>query len=124
VAGIGFSIYGTVRALEPGASPEHAEATALYLGAQTHQLKQDLALGAGPVVDDLASAAGITRLHREHFGRLLQRHRRELLALADREALTPDRALQFLHRIGELTWADPVLHASAERALAVPGTAG
>jgi len=94
-----------------------ARSAALYLGAQAHQLEQDLALGAGPVLDDLGAAAGLPPEQRGRFGRLLQRHRSELLDLARRETLTPERALGFLERIGELTWADPLLRAEASRTL-------
>lgn len=125
VVGIGFAIYGSVRAMEEPQHPGSARATAMYLSAQTHQLEQDLALGAGPVLDDLAAAAGVPSQDRPRFGKVMRAHRAELLALADRGQLTPDRALQFLHRVGELTWADPVLNVSAQRALALAdGDAG
>lgn len=46
-----------------------------WLLANRLQLKQDLALGAGPALDDLAGIARIPELHRAYFGRLLQQHR-------------------------------------------------
>jgi len=117
VVGIGFAIYGSVRAMEDPRHPGSARATAMYLSAQTHQLEQDLALGAGPVLDDLAAAAGVPAGDRPRFGKLLRAHRGELLELAERRLLTPERALRFLNRVGELTWADPVLNVSARRVL-------
>lgn len=105
-----MSIYRTGRAVGESRS-ERARNAMIYLKANQHQLRQDLALGAGPVLDDLASAAEIRREHRAHFSRLLQRNRIELLELAHAEGLTPERALRALERVGELVIADPVLHA-------------
>jgi hypothetical protein len=110
VGGIGLSIYGTVHAVDGGRA-QRARTAMLYLRANQHQLRQDLAFGAGPVIDDLASVAAIRREHLGRFGALLQQNRQELLGLAEAARLTPERALRTLERIGELIVADPVLQA-------------
>jgi hypothetical protein len=82
------------------------EAAQTYLRGRVHQLREDLALGAGPSIEDLASLAHIRREHLGIFGRLLRAHRQELLALADTRALTPERALAWLRRVGEIARTD------------------
>jgi hypothetical protein len=77
-----------------------------WLLANELQLAQDLALGAGPTIDDLAGITGIPGEHREHFGRVLQRNRR---ALAFSHDVTPQEAAQVMSRVGDLVVADPVL---------------
>ncbi len=116
VATIGFAIYGTVRAAQP--NEKAAKSAMVYLKANRHQLAQDLAIGAGPVIEDLASAAEIHPSRLERFSQLLKTHRRELLDWAKADRLTPVRAARFLSRIGELTVADPVLRVDYERFLA------
>ncbi len=94
----------------PAPSPQQvARAAQTYLRSRTHQLREDLALGAGPTVEDLASLAGIRREHLGVFGRLLRAHRTELLALAETRTLTPERALAWLRRVGEIARTDPRL---------------
>ena len=86
-----------------------------WLMANELQLKQDLALGAGPAIDDLAGIAGITAARREHFGRVLQKHRALLLAPHE---LTPQDAAKVMSRVGELVMADPLLRVDGMAALA------
>jgi hypothetical protein len=86
-----------------------------WLLANEVQLKQDLALGAGPSIDDLAGIAGIAPSHRAHFGRVLQRHRARLLTPHE---VTPQQAAELMSRIGELVLADPLLRAEGEAVLA------
>jgi hypothetical protein len=81
----------------------------MYLRSRTHQLREDLALGAGPTIEELASLARIRRENLGVFGRLLRTHRQELLALADARALTPERAVEWMRRVGELASTDPRL---------------
>lgn len=82
-----------------------------WLKANALQLKQDLALGAGPALEDLAGLSGIAAPHRLHFFRLLQRHRRAILPP---DEFTPREAARLLSRVGELVLADPVLRADGE----------
>ena len=77
-----------------------------WLLANQLQLSQDLALGAGPTIDDLAGITGIAPEHRERFGRVLQKNRR---ALAFSHDVTPQEAAQVMARLGDLVVADPVL---------------
>ncbi|MDP1829009.1 MAG: hypothetical protein Q8L48_37450 [Archangium sp.] len=86
-----------------------------WLLANELQLEQDLALGAGPTIDDLAGIAGITPSRRAHFGRVLQRHRGLLLAPHE---LTPQQAAAVMAQVGALVMADPLLREDARAFLA------
>ncbi len=121
--GLGFAIYGWARSTQRSAE-ERAKTSLVYLRANEFQLQQDLAFGAGPTLDDLASAAGVRRERRGEFGRLLQRNRQELLGLADARRLTPERALAFLARIGELMASHPTLRLDREAWLAAHAPGG
>lgn len=115
VAGLAAAIYASARS---GDDDNRARAAAAYFRANSAQLRQDLALGAGPTVDDLAAAAEIPAVHRQHFARLLQRHRVELLAFGRLEELDAAGALALLARIGELVKADSVLQLDYQAYLA------
>jgi hypothetical protein len=92
----------------PPPQPQEIEGAAqTYLRSRAHQLREDLALGAGPTIEELASLARIRRENLGTFGRLLRTHRQELLALADARALTPQRAVEWLRRVGEIASSDP-----------------
>lgn len=86
-----------------------------WLLANEVQLKQDLALGAGPALDDLAGVAGIAPARRAHFGRVLQRHRDRLVVSHD---VTPEQAAEVMSRVGDLVLADPILRADGEAVIA------
>ncbi|WP_242595320.1 hypothetical protein [Corallococcus exiguus] len=88
---------------------EVGHAAQVYLRARTHQLREDLALGAGPTVEDLAQAARIRRENMDVFGKLLRTHRKELLMMADAKTLTPERARAWLERVGQLARTEPRL---------------
>lgn len=98
-----------------------ARAAQTYLRSRTHQLREDLALGAGPTVEELAAMARIRRENLPAFGRLLRAHRQELLALADARALTPERAIAWLRRVGEIARTDPRLEEDRRAFLAMYG---
>lgn len=100
------AIERSMRTVPPPAPQEVARAAQTYLRSRTHQLREDLALGAGPTVEDLAALARIRREHVGLFGRLLRAHRHELLALADERTLTPERAAAWLRRVGEIARTD------------------
>jgi hypothetical protein len=92
----------------PPPQPQEVEGAAqTYLRSRAHQLREDLALGAGPTIEELASLARIRRENLGTFGRLLRAHRQELLALANVRALTPQRAVEWLRRVGEIASTDP-----------------
>lgn len=109
------------RQRQQAAPEEVGRAAQVYLRSRTHQLREDLALGAGPTVDDLAAAANIRRENLGTFGRLLRANRGELLALADTRTLTPERALVWLERVGELARTDPKLDEDRLAFLAAQG---
>lgn len=101
----------------PRAGPSFAamlEARA-WLLANRLQLMQDLALGAGPAIDELAALAGIAPARRAHFGRALQRLRSRLVVAPD---VTPVAASQVMSEVGELILTDPLLRPDAELRLA------
>jgi hypothetical protein len=102
-------------------SKEVAPAAQTYLRSRAHQLREDLALGAGPTVEELAALARIRREHLGAFGRLLRTHRQELLALADVRTLTPERALAWLRRVGEIARTDSRLEEDRSAFLALQG---
>ncbi len=83
-----------------------------YLAANQLQMRQDLAVGAGPFVKDLAAAAEIRADSLDRFGAVLRANRAELLALGTTDGLTSDRALEFLARVGALVKADAELNES------------
>ena len=98
--------------------PQVAKAAQAFFQANQFQLQEDLALGAGRSIEDLAALAQIRREHLPEFAHLLHTHREELLSLTDAEALTPKRAVQALRRIGELMANSPVFAEEREAALA------
>ncbi|NVJ04138.1 hypothetical protein HUW63_02620 [Myxococcus sp. AM001] len=128
VVGLGIIIWQAYAAAERrrrGVSPKEAgRAAQVYLRARTHQLREDLALGAGPTVEDLAAAARIRREHLGLFGRVLRANRKELLEMAEASTLTPDRALAWLERVGELARAEPRLEEDRRAFLAAPALEG
>lgn len=77
-----------------------------WLQANRLQLEQDLALGAGPAIDELAGLAGILPGHRAHFARVLQRHRRQLSTSSE---VTLREAAEVMWNVGELVLTDPLL---------------
>jgi hypothetical protein len=85
------------------------KATLLYLRDNHLQLVQDLAQGQGPVIQELASAAGIQLENQARFGRCMQAHAHELIELSAPEALDGHRTLRFLQRYLEIAGADQVL---------------
>ncbi|WPB75416.1 hypothetical protein KYC5002_41290 [Archangium violaceum] len=104
LGGLGLAFWMILKAPSAGPPPPAnvGEAAQAYLRARTHQLREDLALGAGPSIEDLAAMARIRRENLRIFGRVLHEHRRELLALAESSSLTPEHALGWLARVGQL----------------------
>ncbi|WP_143196030.1 hypothetical protein [Archangium sp. Cb G35] len=104
LGGLGLAFWMIMKAPSAGPPPPAnvGEAAQAYLRARTHQLREDLALGAGPSIEDLAAMARIRRENLRVFGRVLREHRGELLALAESSSLTPERALGWLARVGQL----------------------
>jgi hypothetical protein len=119
VIGVGALIWNSVVVGKAAAAAAAAAQTAqLFLRANAHQLEQDLALGGGQSIEDLAAMAEIQPEHLTRFGRLLREHRAELLSLARPSALTPERAAEFMQQIGGLARADAALAADGEAFLA------
>lgn len=115
--GLGLTIYwlkndllGKKEASMPELQAKQAQA---WVNANLKQLKQDLALGAGPTVRDLASAAEIRPEHLARFAKLLQEHRADVLAPAAAGRVSLEQAAQLLQTIGTLTRNDEVLQQDA-----------
>jgi DNA mismatch repair ATPase MutL len=123
VAGVGLLIWMRTRRAD-AVPPQTGKAAQSYLRANRHQLRQDLALGAGPSLDDLAQAAEIRVEHRARFERVLREHRQELDALLDAASEEPEMALALLSRIGEWAKGDPVLVMDFQSFVARHGDAG
>ncbi len=113
VGGIAATIFGIKASADRRA--KRAQVALMYLRANSDQLKQDLAFGAGPTLDDLAGSAQIRSEHRGRFAEVMQRNRRDLLSLSHVGQLTAERALQFLEKVGTLVRADPLLRDDYER---------
>jgi hypothetical protein len=122
VVGLGFLIWGlSIRKRSGGSSAAAAQA---FLRVHSLQLEEDLALGNGPVLADLAQAAEIRREHFGDFARLMHAHRHELLELATPETLTPERATAFLERVGTIAREHPALAADFDAFAAAHGNEG
>ena len=123
VGGLGLIIWRVFGAAAQAVPPPAAVARAAdaYLRSRTHQLREDLALGAGPSIDDLAQLAHIRRENLRLFGQVLRAHREELLALARPATLTPERALAWLERVGALAGTEPRLREDGRAFLTAQG---
>ncbi|MCP3139835.1 hypothetical protein [Pyxidicoccus xibeiensis] len=105
-------------------APELARAARLsheYLRLRLPQFREDVVLGAGPTVEELAGVVNLRREHVPLFGTLLREHRGELLRLADASTLTPERSLELMQRVGALVRGDPLLRRDLEDALVAHG---
>jgi len=108
LAGIGAIIWA-VQA-PAAATPAAAQA---FLRARERQLRQDLAIGAGPAIEDLADAARIHPSNLSRFGRLLRQNRAELPSVIEPGAADPARAVEALQRIGAIVRQDPAIAADS-----------
>lgn len=104
----------------PVLTPEQTGPAQLWLQANARQLREDLALGAGPALDDLAAAAGIHPRNAPRFRAVLQSHRAALLALLPTRP-SVEATVELLSLVGVLAWAEPVLRADGERFLVQHG---
>lgn len=116
--GVGLTIFLVLRsktAPQPEKLEEQAKPAQAWLRANRRQLTQDLALGAGPALEDLAAAAEISTRNYPRFCRALSAQRAALLApLRTDDDVSLAVAAQVMARIGEITFGDPVLRADAE----------
>lgn len=88
----------------------NAKAAELYLRQNQTQLAEDLTVGQGPLLAELGEALAVPNGDFAAFRSSLRRDRAELLALADAQRLSPDRAQQFFLRVVALR--DTVLGAA------------
>jgi hypothetical protein len=89
-------------------------AAVVYLRQNHNELEQDLATGAGPLVNDLAATLELPADHVPALGALLKAHRGELREKATLKTLNPDRAVDFFRTLVELAKADPKLSGDLE----------
>jgi hypothetical protein len=94
----GYSLWGGCRDCEKTAFNDQ------YFKEHYVSLTQDLALGAGESVLDLASAVDVPPENVGRFGKVLRTHRAELLALANPATITPADAERLLARIDQLAF--------------------
>lgn len=122
ITGLGVAIYGIVTTVRGGGGGgDVAEA---YLRQNANQLAQDLAVGDGRTLLDLASAAEIRAEDYATFASQLRAHRAELLSLADASQLTRERAVAFMARVGELVKSHETLAANYQSYLVRHGLKG
>ena len=105
---VGLIIWG-MHGSQGGTSHRYGDVAYALLRANEVEMQQDFAIGSGPFIEDLAETAEIPRPHLVAFGRALHTHRIELLDLAAESRLTPERALMFLQRVGEVSRDTPEL---------------
>lgn len=91
-----------------------AQAAADWLRQNAAEVRLGLSSGRGPVIDDLAASVEVPVSHRRLFGKKLRSNRKELLELSSPSSLTPERAIRFLGRIGEIMEGDPELRADLQ----------
>ncbi len=116
-ATVGLTVYfaywkGRADAPPKAAAVQQARA---WLRANHLQLDEDLALGAGPALDDLATMARVPPAHRARLGQVLRRHHAQLHPSAEPSL---DEAQQLMARVGACIFEDEVLRADGEAALA------
>ncbi|MBI3183547.1 MAG: DUF3015 family protein [Myxococcales bacterium] len=110
VAATGFAVYYLVIKKDGGEQKARAEKAAeVYLRHNSLQLAQDINLGSGPAISELASAFNVAPAHRKDFARVVRENRKELLELARVDALTPSRAGDFVRTVADRMAAHPAL---------------
>jgi hypothetical protein len=86
-----------------------AAAAMHWLRQHALQVRQDLCLGRGPTLSEIAAEMRVAQPSRRLFGSTLRKHRHELLDLASPAKLTPERAVRFFVTIRSLLGdANPV----------------
>lgn len=115
LVGLGYLFWSALT--KTAAAPVAAPAATAFLRANHRQLEQDLALGAGPAIEDLAAIGRIRRENLARFARALRSHRAELLRLSHPSTLTEARAVETFRRIGLIAAEDPALAEDSRRFL-------
>lgn len=105
IALAGIGVYASTK----GDGDRRADAAVYYLRQHALQVRQDLCLGRGPVLDQLAVELRVTGARRATFVRSLRLRRVMLLALAEPAQLTPERALRFFSMVRKLAPSGPAV---------------
>ena len=96
--GIGLSGVG-IYVISSKGDDKRSAAAMHYLRRNALQVRQDLCLGRGPIVEEIAVELRLGRTQGLGLGTQLRKQRHDLLALADPKRLTPDRAWQFFDAV-------------------------
>lgn len=103
---VGFVLWGIVGSGKAFV----ADAAHGWTRENEYQLAQDLAVGDGPAIRDLAAVAGIRPAHLDRFGELLRRERRDLMALVEASRESREASVELFRSVGVLARADALLH--------------
>ena len=107
---------GLTTTVGSGAMDDKNASMEQYLRQNQSEVREALALGQGPLVDDMSGALGLTPVERAALGRMLRREREVFGALADPTLLTPERAGLFIDHLAASMASDPALSDALERA--------
>ncbi|MGM0556555.1 MAG: DUF3015 family protein [Myxococcota bacterium] len=88
---------------------DNKEAMKLYIQNNGIAMQQDLTMGGGETVDDLAEAFGVSESKHEAFGRALRERREALVDLADARSVDEERAGRFIEEVNAAILADEQL---------------
>lgn len=100
--GIALSGIGVYVISSKGDDHARSAAALQYLRQHSLQVRQDICLGHGPMVAELAKELGLTRAQGSALGVQLRKQRKEFLTLVDPTHLTSQRAWQFFDAVRRL----------------------
>ena len=104
--GIGLSGVG-IYVISSKNDDKRRAAAMYYLRNNALQVRQDICLGRGPVLQEMAVELRLGPKAGQALGTALRKQRHELLSLADPKRLTPDRAWQFFDAVRRIAKQTP-----------------
>lgn len=100
------------------------EAKLRFIQKRATGLEQDLTLGSGEAVADLANAFRVDTEHRDAFGEMLRDRRDQLMPLLNREKLDRERAATFFEVVVRGMQSHPELREELEDVRATASNGG